>query len=1020
MTAPLASYWRKVDFQYGSQPKPRHGHRAVTFKNDMVIFGGGNEGIIEEFSVFRHAEQRWFSMPVKGDVPPGCAAFGFTNDETRAWIFGGMLEYGKYSNELYELKLCNWECRRLKPRAPKNPNAQSPKARLGHSFNLIGNKIYLFGGLANDSPNPKQNLPKYLNDLYTLEIKANGNVPVGLAGYRRRASLSARITQRSGTLWILEIETLTWSKPYVNGIPPAPRSLHSANVIGEKMYIFGGWVPMLLNPDRPDAVQDKEWRCTNTVAVFDIPSNTWEYVSSEISDESAPKARAGHCAVSIGSRVMIFSGRDGYRKAWNNQVCCKDLWILETSKPAKPERIVLTKSGTSVLEITWGEVTEADKFLVQIQKVDPKEYEASVKELNEETTMSGIGVLAAAAAAQTPQKILATPIKGNPTAGAQRFATSHPGGGGGGANVKIPANLRLIANMPGGGGGAGAKLVLKSPAGGVGGLQSGTFTLVKTPQGMALANTGGGGTSTPQLLRVVSSSSSGGGGSQVTLTTNKSSTTSSSSSPLTTTISPVITGSGGTAKTGTATPNVRMIVVPQGGNGTPRLTGLQLAPGAKTQIRLVASPGAAGASSQRFVVLSAGQTPTTNTPSAAAVTSSTTKTSSSGGATTKTTNSTETILIDDSDATPTTAATAEQKEAPTSKPSSEMIPQTDGADDDDFSESTNSNNSNALSSSQQDSAIENAVASISSLEPPPPPPLLPRPTSPLLTPEHPLQSSEDESNSGDCELLPKPSTSSNSSTAAAAATTASSESSTATGTSATSADSAVNGNGSSSSGQQSTTTTTTEASKKKPPSQVKFLVPGDEQCLAAFNPDGDLTSTTILNYDNFDQVNLEPGVAYKIRVCGINTRGRGEWSEPCTLKTAQLGYPPPPSSIKITKVNNGVNISWTIPQSFSQNDVTDYSVYLGVNNESAANANAQAFQLVYQSAATTCFVSNETLAKAWTNPNPKPAILFRITARNAKGYGPATQIRWLQDAGKRPLPAAKVSDTPPSTKKNKS
>ena len=829
------------------------------------------------------------------------------------------------------------------------------------------------------------------------------------------------------------------------------------------MYIFGGWVPMLLNPDRPDAVQDKEWRCTNTVAVFDIPSNTWEYVSSEISDESAPKARAGHCAVSIGSRVMIFSGRDGYRKAWNNQVCCKDLWILETSKPAKPERIVLTKSGTSVLEITWGEVTEADKFLVQIQKVDPKEYEASVKELNEETTMSGIGVLAAAAAAQTPQKILATPIKGNPTAGAQTIRYITPStvitaaGGGGGANLKIPANLRLIANMPGGGGGgSGAKLVLKSPAGGVGGLQSGTFTLVKTPQGMALANTGGGGTSTPQLLRVVSSSSSSGGGSQVTLTTNKSSTT-SSSSPLTTTISPVITGSGGTAKTGTATPNVRMIVVPQGGNGTPRLTGLQLTPGAKTvrfpastlvnggasgtqrivlapgaqQIRLVASPGAAGASSQRFVVLSAGQTPTTNTTPAAAVTSSTTKTSSSGGATTKTTNSTETILIDDSDAPPAAVAAAEQKEAPTSKPtSSEMIPQTDGADDDDFSESTNSNNSNALSSSQQDSAIENAVASISSLEPPQPP-LLPRPTSPLLTPEHPLQSSEDESNSGDCELLPKPSTSSNSSTAAAAATTASSESSTAAGTSATSADSAVNGNGSSSSGQQSTTTTTEEASKKKPPSQVKyatwynvgtfsrnscsiskFLVPGDEQCLAAFNPDGDLTSTTILNYDNFDQVNLEPGVAYKIRVCGINTRGRGEWSEPCTLKTAQLGYPPPPSSIKITKVNNGVNISWTIPQSFSQNDVTDYSVYLGVNNESAANANAQAFQLVYQSAATTCFVSNETLAKAWTNPNPKPAILFRITARNAKGYGPATQIRWLQDAGKRPLPAAKVSDTP--------
>lgn len=45
---------------------------------------------------------------------------------------------------------------------------------------------------------------------------------------------------------------------------------------------------------------------------------------------SGPRARAGHCAVSVGSRIYIWSGRDGYRKSWNYQVCCKDLWYLET------------------------------------------------------------------------------------------------------------------------------------------------------------------------------------------------------------------------------------------------------------------------------------------------------------------------------------------------------------------------------------------------------------------------------------------------------------------------------------------------------------------------------------------------------------------------------------------------------------------------------------------------------------------------------------------------------------------
>ena len=43
--------------------------------------------------------------PVKGDIPPGCAAYGFVVDGTRILVFGGMVEYGKYSNEIYELQV---------------------------------------------------------------------------------------------------------------------------------------------------------------------------------------------------------------------------------------------------------------------------------------------------------------------------------------------------------------------------------------------------------------------------------------------------------------------------------------------------------------------------------------------------------------------------------------------------------------------------------------------------------------------------------------------------------------------------------------------------------------------------------------------------------------------------------------------------------------------------------------------------------------------------------------------------
>lgn len=81
-------------------------------------------------------------MPaVRGDIPPGCAAYGFVCDGTRILVFGGMVEYGKYSNELYELQASRWEWKRLKPRPPKN--GVPPCPRLGKQYFLVCNTYNL-------------------------------------------------------------------------------------------------------------------------------------------------------------------------------------------------------------------------------------------------------------------------------------------------------------------------------------------------------------------------------------------------------------------------------------------------------------------------------------------------------------------------------------------------------------------------------------------------------------------------------------------------------------------------------------------------------------------------------------------------------------------------------------------------------------------------------------------------------------------------------------------------------------
>lgn len=50
---------------------------------------------------------------------------------------------------------------------------------------------------------------------------------------------------------------------------------------------------------------------------------TWEEVPDfpDTDDvEEVPCPRAGHTAAAVDTRVYVWSGRDGYKKVWNNQV----------------------------------------------------------------------------------------------------------------------------------------------------------------------------------------------------------------------------------------------------------------------------------------------------------------------------------------------------------------------------------------------------------------------------------------------------------------------------------------------------------------------------------------------------------------------------------------------------------------------------------------------------------------------------------------------------------------------------
>lgn len=177
------------------------------------------------------------------------------------------------------------------------------------------------------------------------------------------------------------------------------------------MFVFGGWVPVTnVNDDVKGSAIEKEWKCTSTLACLNLETLNWDELTVNTAEGQVPCARAGHCAVGISTRLYIWSGRDGYRKAWKNQVCCKDLWYLEVDKPPAPSRVSLVKAGTQSLEVNWSGSPSVQTYILQIQK-----YILPPSATNTPSKATTVQPTAAVAATVKPNQTTAPPLT-SPTA----------------------------------------------------------------------------------------------------------------------------------------------------------------------------------------------------------------------------------------------------------------------------------------------------------------------------------------------------------------------------------------------------------------------------------------------------------------------------------------------------------------------------------------------------------------------------------------------------------------------------
>ena len=101
-----------------------------------------------------------------------------------------------------------------------------------------------------------------------------------------------------------------------------------------------------------------------------------------------------------------------------------------------------------------------------------------------------------------------------------------------------------------------------------------------------------------------------------------------------------------------------------------------------------------------------------------------------------------------------------------------------------------------------------------------------------------------------------------------------------------------------------------------------------------------------------------------------------------------------------SQANDSVQITWVAPTTPSGR-IMEYSMYMAVRKSRSTTSERpgqMAFIRIYRGTKMSCSVSSSQLDNAHIDysASNRPAVVFRIAAKNEQGYGPATQIRWIQ------------------------
>ncbi|CAN6468812.1 unnamed protein product [Victoria cruziana] len=273
---------------------------------------------------------KWISLSVYGQCPKARYEHGAATVQDKMYIFGGN-HNGRYLNDLQvlDLKTLTWST--LEPKmaieSQESPSPASLAPCAGHSLIAWGNKILLVAGHGKDSSESVTVKAFNLQASTWSFLKTYGKPPVSRGGQSVTLVGSSLVIfggedqKRSclNDLHILDLETMTWREIDTVGLPPPPRSDHTAAVHADRyLLIFGG---------------GSHTACFNDLHVLDLQSMAW---STPTVQGIIPIPRAGHAGVTVGQNWFIVGGGD--------------------NKNGITETVVLNMNT-----LTWSAITTVDK-----------------------------------------------------------------------------------------------------------------------------------------------------------------------------------------------------------------------------------------------------------------------------------------------------------------------------------------------------------------------------------------------------------------------------------------------------------------------------------------------------------------------------------------------------------------------------------------------------------------------------------------------------------------------------------